>query len=198
MASRRSSKPIGFKMPAAEPDPAPAHRRALPLPGAGAVPQAERTLRQRPTLRSRQTAMSAAGLAGPAASRRGKESCPTCGRALDDAAHLCRARAGEDARPSPQGPHAPLPEAEMASSRVLRRAGVRPESTAPDAIDKPVAEERPLWPAPPRSASPAGKIEDIFLAMAPPLLHVFNGDVSRHSLSHYSDGLFHLLNICQI
>ncbi|MCP4547405.1 MAG: DEAD/DEAH box helicase [bacterium] len=158
MTSRRTSRPIGFRMPAAESACPVAQRRALPLPGPAAPPSREDTDR-RPTLRSH---------------TKGEENCPTCGHALSDARHLRHARAGEDARGPAQGPHAPCPEAQAASSRTLQRAGVsnrpgafpEPSGVGETALPLMQSSERPIWPAPEQRMTPGAPIEDLFRAMA--------------------------------
>ena len=106
MASRRSSKPIGFQFPTTPPAEIQSSRR--PLDGG------------KGELRD----------AGPGRHlARDGGFCPTCGREQTERERLLAsgrrtlALAGEDARPAAQGPHAPRPEAEHASSRILRRAG---------------------------------------------------------------------------
>ncbi len=108
--ARRSSRPIGFQFPNDLPEPPVAERRPLAVASAAIAP-------------ARHLAKEG-------------EACPTCGRELTPAERLgpwrrTHAFAGEEARPAPMGPHAPLPEADHASSRSLRRAGQRSAAVAP-------------------------------------------------------------------
>ena len=108
--ARRSSRPIGFQFPVDPPAPPAAQRRSLTPTGSSTAPGVHRA--------------------------REGEACPTCGRDLTPGERLGALRrtpafAGEEARPSPQGPHAPLPEAEHASSRALRRAGAAAPALSP-------------------------------------------------------------------
>jgi len=114
--ARRSSRPIGFQFPNDPPEPPAASRRPLEL---AAAPLA----------------------AGSHLAKEG-EACPTCGRELTPAERLgpwrrTHAFAGEEARPAPMGPHAPLPEADHASSRALRRAGQRSAAVVPAPAQSP-------------------------------------------------------------
>ena len=114
----------------------------------------------------------------PASSRRHLakegEACPACGRDFRPGEGPGRARrfpafAGEEARSAPHGPHAPLPEAEQASSRSLRRSGVRASAmAAPVAAPRrraPSASVPGLWAHSPRP-EPGGDLEALFRAMA--------------------------------
>ncbi|MBM4118471.1 DEAD/DEAH box helicase, partial [bacterium] len=133
--ARRSSRPIGFQFPADPP----------------AVPAAER----------RPLAVGSAATAPARHLAKEGDACPTCGRELTAAERLgpwrkTHAFAGEDARPSPMGPHAPLPEADHASSRALRRAGQRSAAAlAPAAASAPAPAAAPA-PAP-RPTRPRGR-----------------------------------------
>ncbi len=181
MSRRRSTRPIGFRFPAAESEAPASRRRALAAPAGLA-----------PTVAGEQIASGAAS--GRHLAREGGV-CPTCGRELSEASELhahrrAPARAGEDARPPAQGPHAPLPEADLASSRVLRRAGARPASDPPAESsrldsDRPSREKRghgeaPIgaaaaqpalaperWAPPERRSEATGApLEQLFLSLA--------------------------------
>ena len=157
--ARRTSRPIGFRIPdALSPSPASTRRPlaetraavqtdAPPGGGTAGAPSAadraasaaaSRRLSQLGALRERFCPacghdLARGGSAGHAAGARGGEAA----RMRGDAPGPVRrgsARAGEDARPPAQGPFAPEHEATRASSRVLRRAGSREATLAAPAV----------------------------------------------------------------
>jgi DEAD/DEAH box helicase domain-containing protein len=152
MARRRSSRTIGFTFPDIEPQAVPAIRRPLaPVATSVNCPscgfELERVRGEAapgspgiPGIGASVGAVRGARVLTPPATETGVSARPA----------PRRGRAGEDARPAPQGPYAPLPEAEFASSRGLKRAG------SPKVMNEP-----------PLRALPGGQdIEQIFRALA--------------------------------
>jgi DEAD/DEAH box helicase domain-containing protein len=149
MSRRRSSRPIGFQFPDQLSGSPASSRRALE--STAPAQAAHRHLAKE------------------------GDSCPSCGRDYQPGQGPGRQRrfpafAGEEARRAPQGPHAPLPEVEHASSRSLRRAGSASTATAPARPRERAVENPPpgadLFTPPAKHPEPDGDLEQLFLDLA--------------------------------